>query len=88
MGQTNEFAARLLIVNRLLGIDQGTTGSTDLLIGHDLPVHGRYTIDFPQHFSKPGWVEHDPEVIWASLRQAILENGGQTSPRPIYYVTN
>lgn len=56
----------------ILGIDQGTTGSTALLIGHDLRVHGRCTIDFPQHFPKPGWVEHDPEEIWASVRQSIL----------------
>jgi glycerol kinase len=56
----------------ILGIDQGTTGSTALLIGHDLRVHGRCTIDFPQHFPKPGWVEHDLDEIWASVRQAIL----------------
>ena len=31
------------------------------------------TVDFPQYFPKPGWVEHDPEEIWASVRQAILE---------------
>jgi len=47
----------------ILGIDQGTTGSTALLIGHDLRVHSRCTIDFPQHLPKPGWVEHNPEEI-------------------------
>ena len=57
----------------ILGIDQGTTGSTALLIGHDLRVHGRRTVDFPQHFPKPGWVEHNPEEIWTSVRQAVLE---------------
>lgn len=57
----------------ILGIDQGTTGSTALLIGHDLRVHGSRTVDFPQHFPKPGWVEHNPEEIWASVRQAILD---------------
>ena len=29
----------------ILGTDQGTTGSTALLIGHELGVHGRCTID-------------------------------------------
>ena len=72
----------------ILGIDQGTTGSTALLIGHDLRVHGRCTSDCPQHFPKPGWVEHDPKEIWTSVRQAILENGEQTSSRSIYYVTH
>lgn len=56
----------------ILGIDQGTTGTTALLIGHDLRVHGRCTVDFPQHFPQPGWVEHNPEEIWASVRKSIL----------------
>jgi glycerol kinase len=57
----------------ILAIDQGTTGSTALLVGHDLRVHGHRTVDFPQHFPKPGWVEHDPEEIWVSVRQAVLD---------------
>ena len=57
----------------ILAIDQGTTGTTALLVGHDLRVHGRRTVDFPQHFPNPGWVEHNPEEIWASVRQAIIE---------------
>lgn len=57
----------------ILALDQGTTGTTALLIGHDLRVHGRQTIDFPQHFPRPGWVEHDAEEIWSSVRKAILK---------------
>lgn len=57
----------------ILAIDQGTTGTTALLVGHDLSVHGRRTVDFPQHYPKPGWVEHDPDDIWSSVRQAILD---------------
>ena len=57
----------------ILAIDQGTTGTTALLVGHDLRIHGRQTIDFKQYFPKPGWVEHNPEEIWASVRKAILE---------------
>ena len=55
----------------LLAIDQGTTGSTALIIDHDLAIIGKETIDFPQHFPQPGWVEHDPEEIWASVRDAV-----------------
>ena len=32
--------------------------------------------EFPQHFPKPGWVEHDPHDIWRSQRDtahAVLE---------------
>ena len=61
------------MTNYILAIDQGTTGTTALLVGHDLRVHGRHTVDFHQHFPKPGWVEHNPEEIWVSVRQAILE---------------
>jgi glycerol kinase len=62
----------------ILAIDQGTTGTTALLVDHKLQVRGRATVDFPQHFPKPGWVEHDPEEIWFSVLQAIrraLQNG-------------
>lgn len=62
----------------ILAIDQGTTGSTALLVGHDLRVHGHRTIDFPQLFPRPGWVEHNPEQIWTSVRQATLELLGAT----------
>jgi glycerol kinase len=57
----------------ILAIDQGTTGTTALLVGHDLRVHGHHTVDFPQYFPKPDWVEHDPEEIWASVRKSVLE---------------
>ncbi|MGW8312774.1 MAG: glycerol kinase GlpK [Desulfuromonadales bacterium] len=56
----------------ILAIDQGTTGTTALLVDHDLRIYSRQTVDFPQHFPKPGWVEHNPEEIWASVRKAIL----------------
>jgi glycerol kinase len=55
----------------ILALDQGTTGSTALLVGRDLAVAGKVTVDFPQHYPQPGWVEHDPEEIWFSVLQAI-----------------
>ncbi|HEX9872799.1 MAG TPA: glycerol kinase GlpK, partial [Deferrimonas sp.] len=55
----------------ILAIDQGTTGTTALVIDRQLRVRGRATVDFPQHFPKPGWVEHDPEEIWFSVQQAV-----------------
>ncbi len=55
----------------LLAIDQGTTGSTALVIDRNLTIIGKRTIDFPQHFPKPGWVEHDPREIWDSVRAAV-----------------
>lgn len=57
----------------ILAIDQGTTGTTALLVGRDLAVHGKQTVDFPQHYPHPGWVEHDPEEIWHSVRKAVRQ---------------
>ena len=59
----------------ILAIDQGTTGSTALVVDVSQPdavqVVGRRTVDFPQHFPQTGWVEHDLEEVWSSVVQAI-----------------
>src|SRR3954451_14529901 len=57
----------------LLAIDQGTTGSTVLVMDVDGRTLGRATREFAQHFPEPGWVEHEPEEIWQSLRAALGE---------------
>lgn len=66
----------------ILAIDQGTTGSTALLVGSDLAVHGKETVDFPQHYPRPGWVEHDPEEIWHSVRRAVRQLLAATAVDP------
>ncbi len=48
----------------VLAIDQGTTGTTVLLLDHDGQCVGRAYSEFKQIYPKPGWVEHDPEEIW------------------------
>ncbi|MBD8527405.1 FGGY family carbohydrate kinase [Pseudomarimonas arenosa] len=57
----------------LIGLDQGTTGSTALLIDRDLNVLARATVEFPQHFPQPGWVEHEHDDIWVSVRSALKQ---------------
>src|SRR6476660_788446 len=47
----------------ILALDQGTTGSTALLIHQDGSVLGRGYREFTQHYPRPGWVEHDAEEI-------------------------
>ena len=51
----------------ILAVDQGTTGTTCLVVGEDLRARGRGYREVPQHFPRPGWVEHDPEELWASV---------------------
>jgi len=55
----------------ILSIDQGTTGTTVLLIDENLKICGRGYHEFQQFYPKPGWVEHDPEEIWNSVLVAI-----------------
>jgi glycerol kinase len=59
----------------ILAIDQGTTGTTCLLVDAELEIRGRGYAELPQHFPQPGWVEHDPEEIWQSVQRAM--NGMQ-----------
>src|SRR5687767_12468925 len=57
----------------LLAIDQGTTGSTALVLGSDARVLGRSNREYPQHYPKPAWVEHEPDEIWASVQGAVRD---------------
>jgi glycerol kinase len=61
------------VVSYLLAIDQGTTGSTALVMSSDGRTLGRATREFPQHFPEPGWVEHEPEEIWDSVVASVGE---------------
>jgi glycerol kinase len=58
------------VAELVLAIDQGTTGTTGLVVDPDLAVRGRGYAELPQHFPRPGWVEHEPDEIWASVEQA------------------
>ncbi len=54
----------------ILAIDQGTTGTTCLVVDRDLRVAARSYEELPQRYPRPGWVEHDPEAIWAGVERA------------------
>jgi glycerol kinase len=57
----------------ILAIDQGTTGTTCLVVDEELSVHGRGYCELAQHFPRPGWVEHDPDEIWTTVVDASRE---------------
>jgi glycerol kinase len=52
----------------ILAIDQGTTGTTCLVFDDEAQLAGRAYREFPQHFPRPGWVEHDAGEIWDTTR--------------------
>ena len=51
----------------ILAIDQGTTSSRAILYSDGLRLLAKGQQEFRQIFPKSGWVEHDPEEIWASV---------------------
>lgn len=55
----------------ILSIDQGTSGTTLLLVTTKGKIVYKYYQAFPQSYPKPGWVEHDPETIWQTVRDGI-----------------
>jgi glycerol kinase len=57
----------------VLAIDQGTTGSTCLVVSEDHRILGQAYSEFTQHFPRPGWVEHDAEEIWQVTRRVARE---------------
>jgi glycerol kinase len=69
--------------NYILAIDQGTTGTTSILIDKNGNAAGKVNCEFTQYFPKPGWVEHNPTEIWdcsmrtvsAVLKKACVKGG-------------
>ena len=57
----------------VLALDQGTTGSTALLIDPEGEVRARGYAELTQHYPQPGWVEHDPVQIWTTIGQAASQ---------------
>ena len=57
----------------VLALDQGTTGSTALVVDGDARIVGRGYREIPQHFPEPGWVEHDPEDLWGATLAAAKD---------------
>jgi len=69
-------------VTAVLAIDQGTTGSTALVVGQDGRVLGRGYRELTQHFPHPGEVEHDAEEILRITLEAAREARQQANVVP------
>ena len=63
----------------ILALDQGTTSSRALVIDREGAIRGLGQRELPQVYPQPGWVEQDPEVIWATqlatAREAMSHAG-------------
>jgi glycerol kinase len=67
----------------ILALDQGTTGSTALVVHQDGAVIGRGYREFTQHYPQPGWVEHDPEEIFRVSVGVMREALERSRERPV-----
>ncbi len=65
----------------VMALDQGTTSSRAILFDREGRVAALDQHEFPQHFPKPGWVEHDPAEIWESQLRAARGALGKAGAR-------
>jgi len=63
----------------ILALDQGTTSSRAIVFSRSGAIKAVSQKEFPQIFPKPGWVEHNPNDIWATqagvAAQALAKAG-------------
>ena len=57
----------------ILSIDQGTTGTTVLLVDKNAEVFAKSYREIKQYYPQPAWVEHDAEEIWESVEFCIAD---------------
>jgi len=66
----------------ILALDQGTTSSRAILFDRSGRVRATASREYPQHFPRPGWVEHDPMDIWLSQEATAAEVFAKSGLRP------
>jgi glycerol kinase len=60
-------------MKHILAFDQGTTSSRAIVFNHSGSIVAVAQKEFPQHFPKPGWVEHDANDIWSTQAGVATE---------------
>lgn len=67
----------------ILAIDQGTTGTTALLVDRAGAVVARGYREVPCQYPQPGWIEQDAEEIWRRSLDAVALARRACPDRPI-----
>src|ERR1051325_1615296 len=65
----------------ILALDQGTTSSRAIVFDREGAVRAVAQKEFTQIFPQAGWVEHDPQEIWASQIGVAVEALGRAHAR-------
>ena len=55
----------------VLSLDEGTTSARTIIWNERGEPVSWAQYEFPQHYPKPGWVEHNPEEIWDAQLRSI-----------------
>lgn len=55
----------------ILGIDQGTTQTTAVIVDEDASMVDQHSVALPARFPRPGWVEQDPYDILRTVQEAV-----------------
>ncbi|WP_055109154.1 glycerol kinase GlpK [Paenibacillus ihumii] len=66
----------------ILALDQGTTSTRAILFNKQGQIVHLAQREFPQHFPKPGWVEHNPNEIWGSVLAVIASCLSESGVKP------
>ena len=61
----------------IMALDAGTTSNRCILFNKAGEICSMAQREFRQIFPQPGWVEHDPEEIWASMLGVAVEAMGK-----------
>jgi glycerol kinase len=56
----------------VLALDQGTTSSRAIVFDANGTIAGFDQRELTQRYPQPGWVEHDPDEIWATQHETAL----------------
>jgi glycerol kinase len=69
----------------IAAVDQGTASSRCLIFDHSGRIVAVSQREHRHHYPRPGWVEHDPEEIWANVELVIAQAlaDAQLNPRDL-----
>ncbi len=78
--------------SHLLALDQGTSSSRSIVFDREGRLLAMAQRELPQHYPRPGWVEHDPARIWQdqldTAREALARAGVAASEVAAVGITN
>lgn len=76
----------------LVALDQGTTSSRTVVFDTAGRMLAAHSVEFPQHYPQPGWVEHNPQDILSSqitaLQAAVAKSGVDAGDIAAIGITN